>query len=163
MVAAMPSRVHVWGYPWDAAIWGARGTADLLADMGVDGLSLAVVYHEAQIPSLADAEPRTVRPLAGVPMWRAKPEDLPGPLRNRAFGPFLEDLRAALSARDIALRAWCVVFHDAALAPIQNAFGQAIGHAPCPIANAAYRPRSWRRTSNASACLTRSSSSPPAT
>lgn len=132
----MATRVHVWGYPWDVAVWGPERTADMLADLGVDALSMAVVYHEAQILSLADDEPRIVRPLAGVPMWRAKADDLPGALRGRAFRPWLDALRTALRERGVALRAWCVVYHDAALPPIENAFGQQLAHAPCPIAGA---------------------------
>ncbi len=132
----MSSRVHVWGYPWDVAAWGADRTADMLAGLGVDALSLAVVYHEAQILSLAGEEPRIVRPLAGVPIWRAKAEDLPEAMRGRAVRPWLEALRTALATRGVALRAWCVVFHDAPLPAIENAFGQRLRHAPCPIAGA---------------------------
>lgn len=130
------SRVHVWGYPWDAAEWGAERTADLLAALGVDALSLAMVYHEAQVLSLATDEPRIVRPVGGVPIWRARAEDLPGALRGRAVRPWLEQLGSRLEARGIALRAWCVVFHDAPLPAIENAFGDRLSHAPCPIAGA---------------------------
>lgn len=136
----MASRVHVWGYPWDVAAWGVERTAEMLADLGVDALSMAVVYHEAQILSLAGAEPRIVRPLAGVPIWRAKADELPGELRGRAVRPFLEALGTALADRGVGLRAWCVAYHDAPLPPIENAFGERLGHAPCPIAGAQALP-----------------------
>jgi hypothetical protein len=107
-----------------------------LAGLGVDALSLAVVYHEAQILSLAGDEPRIVRPLAGVPIWRARADALPGALRGVAARPWLERLARALNERGIALRAWCVVYHDAPLPGIENAFGDVLAHAPCPIAGA---------------------------
>jgi hypothetical protein len=130
------TRVHVWGYPWDVAAWGVGETADMLAGLGVDALSLAVVYHEAQILSLAGSEPRLVRPLSGVPIWRSRADELPGALRGSDVRPLLDALRLGLSERGVALRAWCVVYHDAPLPPIENAFGQELGHAPCPIAGA---------------------------
>lgn len=110
-----------------------------LADLGVDAVSLALLYHGGQILSLAGDDPEFIFPPQGRPLWTLNPDHLPGALRGRAPVPFLQELRTVLAAQGIRLRAWTVSFHDAVgLAPIRNAAGQDIPHAPCPVANRGY-------------------------
>lgn len=118
---------------------GTSEAARQLADLGVDAVSVALLYHGGQILSLAGDEPEFIFPPAGRPLWSLNPDQLPGALRGRALVPFLQELRAMLMTQGILLRAWTVAFHDAVgLTPITNAVGQALVHAPCPVANRGY-------------------------
>lgn len=118
---------------------GSSEAARQLSDMGVDAVSLALLYHGGQILSLAGDDPELVFPPQGRPLWSLPAEQLPGALRGRPLIPFLQELRALLKTQGIQLRAWTVTFHDAiGLTSITNAIGQVLPHAPCPVSNQGY-------------------------
>lgn len=118
---------------------GSGEAARQLSDLGVDAVSLALLYHGGQVLSLAGDDPEFIFPPQGRPLWSLPAEQLPGALRGRPLVPFLQELRALLKTQGIQLRAWTVSFHDAiGLTPITNAVGQALPHAPCPVANRGY-------------------------
>ncbi len=134
-----PPRVHLWTYPWDLARMGVSDAVRQITDLGVDALSVALLYHGGQVLSLAGDDPELVFPPAGRPLWSLHPDQLPGALRGRTLVPFLQELRAMLTPQGVRLRAWTVTFHDAiGLSPITNAVGQTLPHAPCPVANRGY-------------------------
>lgn len=131
------TNLHTWVYPWDIARRGARAIADDLAALGVDAASITTVYHSAQILSLISGEPEIVFPSPGVPLWDAQPSQLPGALNGMRWSKFLSEVSDVFRGYGIALRAWTIAYHDKYdMKPVTNAFGQALPHAPCPLANA---------------------------
>lgn len=134
----MGPKVQVWAYPWDVARWGVRQAVSFLQGSGVDALSMTSVYHIGQILSLVDGEPRIVGTPEGVAWGAPAASTLMEPFARAQSLDFVREVRQALTEAGMALRAWTIVYHDAGpqLAPIENAFGQPIPHAPCPIANA---------------------------
>ncbi len=131
------TNLHTWVYPWDIARRGARTIAEEFVALGVNAASITTVYHSAQVLSLISGEPEIVFPSPGVPLWEAEPNHLPGALNGLQWSDFLSDVADAFREYGIALRAWTIAYHDKYdMAPVMNAFGQALPHAPCPLSNA---------------------------
>ena len=99
----------------------------------ISDLSVATLYHSGQILSLAGVEPRLFYQSEGalwdfrMATWHHADLTIEPPL-------FYRELKARLSESGIRLRGWTIVNHDAKGAPlVENAFGQRIPHAACPI------------------------------
>lgn len=126
--------VALWAYPWDIARVGMANTVERLVSAGVSELSVATVYHSGQILSLAGESPRFFCQTEG-PLWDFRQpvwshEDL-----HIEPASFYGELKEVLSRAGIRLRGWTIVNHDAGEGPyVENAFGQRLKHATCPIA-----------------------------
>ncbi len=125
----------LWAYPWDIAQWGIGETASRLRDAGISTLSVAALYHSAQVLSLASGIPKFFTSASGPlfdfrqDFWQQNGVEI----RPRQFFP---DLAHHLAQAGIGLRGWTVTGHDqTGLSSVINAFGQPSAHASCPVAN----------------------------
>ncbi|MCY0877941.1 MAG: hypothetical protein OWU84_03220 [Firmicutes bacterium] len=131
--------VHMWIYPWDIARLGPEKTAALLDEMGVDAVSLAVIYHAGYVLSLINGEPELIYLPQGMSFGETNLTMLSRSLQSFNWLDFLQATRNSFQRRGIALRAWTIAYHDKfEIRPVVNAFGQPILHSPCPIANRGY-------------------------
>src|SRR5690606_1332902 len=112
-----PPRFAVYAHPWALAEMGVEAALDELADLGVDGLQLALSYHVASF--LSPRSPRgRVRAgdLGSVSMWLDPP---PSGLRpcvdTQAASAAPEILRKAAD-RGMQVVAWLVYLYNHDLA-----------------------------------------------
>ncbi len=128
--------VGLWAYPWDIARAGIANTVERLVRARVSELSVATLYHSGQVLSLVGS-PRFIGQTEG-PLWDFRqPVWHDGDLRIEPEA-FYAALKEALSREDIRLRGWTIVNHDSPEGPfVENAFGQHLSHAACPIAGQA--------------------------
>jgi hypothetical protein len=130
-------------YPWDVAAAGAEAFVDSLHALGVDRLSLATLYHSAEIIAPNRRKKVSVHAEANVAHL---------PLPDQAFGDIkppagqlamqmpglFDDIKQAADKRGMKLTGWTIAFHNSDLAQrepevaIENCFGDRFAHGLCP-------------------------------
>ncbi len=137
--------IAIWTYPWDVLDEGVSDALDRVAELGLDGISLAVAYHAAR--TLSPRGPRRrIRFLEdGVVYFRPEVEcyEAAAPLRPvpsllcQPQDP-LQRIAEAARERGLAVHAWVVLTHNSRLGrahpqlTLENAFGDRYTYALCP-------------------------------
>lgn len=138
-------------YPWDVMDEGARPLARRLAALGVESVSLAVVYHSGKLllphnprrRVLLHQDSRSYFPFDANCYGRLRP--IPGELLEGRVTSFWEDTLTAFHKENIGVCAWVVVLHSDRLArqnpdcAQQNAWGEPSAHSLCPSHGEVFR------------------------
>lgn len=129
-------------YPWDIAEQGVEPFMDAMADLGVDRLSIATIYHSAELVAPGRTQKVAMHAEANVAHIKL-PEDSfsdlapPQGQLTRSHPDLYGQIAEAAATRDIGLTAWTIAFHnsDMALArpdtAIENCFGDKFAHGLC--------------------------------
>ncbi len=134
-----PPRFAVYAHPWALAEMGVDAALDELADLGVDGLQLALSYHVASF--LTPRSPRCrvhAGDLGSVSMWLDPPPSGLRPSVDTQAASAVPEIKRRDADREIQVVAWLVYLynHDLASrypeAAVRNAFGDAHPAQLCP-------------------------------
>lgn len=131
-------------YPWDVMDEGAQALAERLSALGVESVSLAVVYHSGKLllphnPKrhvLLHQDSRSYFPFDANRYGRLSP--VLGELLEGQVDSFWEDTLRAFHKENIRVCAWVVLFHSDRLSrqnpdcAQQNAWGEPSPHSLCP-------------------------------
>jgi hypothetical protein len=104
------TRTRVYLYPEDIAFTGARPLAGLVADLGFEGVSVALTYHRARRVFARAGRVATLLGggLAFTPDRRTYGEVRPVGDPGSTYDAALEEFRSACAERGIAFGAWLV-------------------------------------------------------
>lgn len=139
----MVKETAIWAYPWDLVDEGVEAAVDHIASLGLDAISLAVVYHSGKFISPRNPKRRVYFPEDGVIYFKHN--------QSKFEGMPLQPARSKLVAEDVVGRAerhcksrrmqfvaWTVGTHNTRLASSHldlaacNAFGDHYLYALCP-------------------------------
>jgi hypothetical protein len=125
-------------YAWDLAGAAGRARLDRVAELGLDGISLATAYHAGKFLRPGDPEGKVYFPEDGTVYFRPRG-------RYRALVPQAarvaeeQDVLADLVADGrFAVRGWAVLLHNSRLGfahpdlVVRNAFGDPLCYSLCP-------------------------------
>jgi hypothetical protein len=125
-------------YAWDLAGAAGRARLDRIAELGVDGLSLATAYHAGKFLRPGDPEGKVYFPEDGTVYFRPRG-------RYRTLVPQVagvteeQDVLADLTGDGrFAVRGWAVLLHNSRLGfahpglAVRNAFGDPLYYSLCP-------------------------------
>lgn len=138
-------------YPWDVMDEGAQALAQRLAALGIESVSLAVVYHSGKLllphsPKrrvLLHQDSRSYFPFDANHYGRLKP--VLGEILEGQVASFWDSTLTAFHKENIRVCAWVVVFHSDRLArqntdcAQRNAWGEPSPHSLCPSHEEVFR------------------------
>jgi len=138
-------------YPWDVLDEGAQPLARRLAALGIESVSVAVVYHSGKLllphnprrHVLLHGDCRAYFPFDASRYGRLCP--IPGELLEGRGAAFWDELLTAFHGEKIRVCAWVVVFHADRLArqnpdcALQDPWGEPSAHSLCPSNEEVFR------------------------
>lgn len=138
----MMPELSMFTYPWDIAEQGVSSFVDAMAELGVDRLSVATIYHSAELVAPGRTQKVAVHAEANVAHIKLPDDafsDLAAPQGQltKTHPDLYAELAREAASRDIKLTAWTIAFHNSDLAlsrpdaAIENCFGDRFAHGLC--------------------------------
>jgi len=131
----------LFAYPWDIAEVGAARFVDEIAELGVDTVAVATVYHSAEVinprrNALITAEPG----VAHLPLGADHFDGVAPPVGSLATGnpQLFDELRTSTREAGIRMLGWTVALHQTTMASIhpelapRTCGGDVMTHGLCP-------------------------------